>query len=344
VLFVWTQPVAGLHESSVHTLPSLQFGGTPPTQLPPEQVSFVVQALPSSHDAVLLVWTQPVAGSQVSSVQTFPSSQFGAAPPAQLPPEHVSFVVQALPSSQGAELSVWTHPVAGSQVSSVQTLPSLQFGGAPPTQLPPEQVSFVVQALPSLHEAVLFVWTHPVAGLHESSVQPFPSLQLGGSPPTQAPPKHVSFVVQALPSLQDAVLFVCTQPVAGLHESSVQTFPSLQFGGTPPTQLPPEHVSFVMQALPSSHAAVLFVWTQPVAGSHESSVHGLPSSQFGAAPPTQLPPAQVSFVVQALPSLHETVLLAWTQTPDGLQESSVQGLESLQLAFAAPLLRDPSQS
>jgi len=39
-----------------------------------------------------------------------------------------------------------------------------------------------VQVLPSSHEAVLFVCTHPVAGLQLSSVQGFPSLQFRGAP------------------------------------------------------------------------------------------------------------------------------------------------------------------
>ena len=43
-------------------------------------------------------------------------------------------------------------------------------------------------------------------------------------------------MVQALPSVQGAVLFVCTQPVDGLQVSSVQTLPSSQLGGAPPTQ------------------------------------------------------------------------------------------------------------
>jgi hypothetical protein len=41
------------------------------------------------------------------------------------------------------------------QLSLVQLLPSSQVRGDPPTQAPPEQVSTVVQALPSLQEAVL---------------------------------------------------------------------------------------------------------------------------------------------------------------------------------------------
>jgi hypothetical protein len=82
----------------------------------------------------------------------------------------MSFVVQALPSSQEAVLLVWTQPVPGLQESSVHGLPSLQLSVVPEHE-PPAQVSSVVQALPSLHGKALFAWTHPVAGLHESSVQ-----------------------------------------------------------------------------------------------------------------------------------------------------------------------------
>jgi hypothetical protein len=95
-------------------------------------------------------------------------------------------------------------------------------------QLPPSQVSCVVQALPSLHGKLLFVNTQPTAESQVSVVQRLPSSHTGGGPPTQAPPEQVSFVVQALPSSHAATLFTLTQPIAGLHESSVQTFPSSQ--------------------------------------------------------------------------------------------------------------------
>jgi hypothetical protein len=84
----------------------------------------------------------------------------------------------------------------------VQLLPSSQSRAAPPTHAPPAQASFVVQALPSSHAAELFVWMQPVAGLHESSVHPFPSSQLGADPPAQTPLAQVSVCVQALPSSQ----------------------------------------------------------------------------------------------------------------------------------------------
>jgi hypothetical protein len=174
--------VAGSHESSVQGFPSSQAAASP--------------------------WTQPVAGSHESSVQALPSSQLGAAPPTQAPPEHVSPVVQAFPSSQVAALSVWTQPVAGLQESSVQALASSQSVAPPPTQLPAAQASPVVQGFPSSHDAVLFVWTQPVAGLHESSVQTLPSLQLGAGPLTHAPPMQTSPTVHKLPSSQAAVLAV----------------------------------------------------------------------------------------------------------------------------------------
>ena len=123
--------------------------------------------------------------------------------------------------------------------------------GAPPVQVPPLQVSLVVQALPSLQGAVLLTWTQPVEGLQVSSVQTLPSSQEGAGPPTHRPPLQASFVVQRLPSLQGAALLVCTQPVAWLQPSSVQGFPSSQLGGAPPTQFPPLQASLVVQALPS---------------------------------------------------------------------------------------------
>jgi hypothetical protein len=116
-----------------------------------------------------------------------------------------------------------------------------------------------VHALPSLHGAVLFGCEHdPLAGLQVSSVQTLPSPQLFAFP-VQDPPEHLSFVVQAFPSLQLEVLFVNLHPVFGLQESVVQGLPSLHVSAPPPLQHPPEHLSFVVHALPSSHGAALFV-------------------------------------------------------------------------------------
>src|SRR5436309_2422123 len=220
------QPRVVLQRSSVQGLPSLQFGGGPPTQTPPEQVSFVVHALWSSHG--------PGTGE----------------PPWQRPLLHVVFTLQGLPSSQLAVLFGWTQPRLKSHESSVQGFPSSQLGGGPPTQLPLTHVSFTVHSLPSSQDAVLFVCSQPVAALHVSSVHRSASLQLGGGPPTQAPPMHVSAVVQALPSSQGAELLVCVHPVEGLQKSFVQGFPS-------------------------PHAAEFPACAHPTAGLQESTVHGM---------------------------------------------------------------------
>jgi len=207
-LFVWTQPLAGLQPSVVHSFPSLQLGGGPPTHEPAEQVSFVVQALPSLHITLLLVWVQPVAGLQASVVQTFPSSQLGGGPPRHEPPEQASLVVQAFPSLQGRVFGMCWHSESGSQVSSVHRLPSSQLGGAPPTHSPPEQVSLVVQAFPSSHGNVLLTCTQPLTGWQESSVQTFPSSQVGGVPPWHVfvVELQVSAPLQKTPSSQWAAV------------------------------------------------------------------------------------------------------------------------------------------
>jgi hypothetical protein len=89
----------------------------------------VVHALPSLQESVLPVWAHPDAGTQLSSVQTLWSSQFFGGPPTQTLFEHLSLVVHALPSLQESVLPVWEHPVAGTQLSVVQTLWSSQYFG-----------------------------------------------------------------------------------------------------------------------------------------------------------------------------------------------------------------------
>jgi hypothetical protein len=120
------------------------------------------------------------------------------------------------------------------------------------------QLSPVVQAFPSLHaRPTTTECEHPVAGLHESSVHPFPSSQLAGTPAPHWPAAlQLSPVVQAFPSLHARpTTTVCAQPVAGLHESSVHAFPSLQFAAAPGTHTPAMlQLSPVVQAFASLHA------------------------------------------------------------------------------------------
>jgi hypothetical protein len=148
-------------------------------------------------------------------------------------------------------------------------------------------------------------------------------------PLTQTPPMQTSPDVQELPSSHGLVLLLWTQPVAGWHASLVQGLPSLQLRAMPPRQTPAEHTSPSVHALPSLQAAVLLAWTQPLAGTQESVVHGLPSSQLRAVPGRQVPAEHLSPVVHALPSSQVAVFDACTHT-DPLNESVVQGLLSLQ--------------
>jgi hypothetical protein len=66
----------------------------------------VVQALPSSHGAVLLAKAQPKVGLQESSVQGLLSLQTIGDPALHVPPPQVPPLVQAFPSSQGLVLFV----------------------------------------------------------------------------------------------------------------------------------------------------------------------------------------------------------------------------------------------
>ena len=113
---------------------------------------------------------------------------------------------------------------------------------------------------------------------------------------------------------------------------------SSQIGSTPEQGLPvcmlhipPEHVSVPLQNIMSLHAAVLFVYEQPVAGTHPLSVHGFMSSQVTGVL-THEPDMQRSIVVHMLVSVQLFVSsFVNTQLPfAGLQLSSVQALVSSQ--------------
>src|SRR5437660_1576257 len=94
-----------LRESGVKSGPR---GAWPSSRGAPSAAADIppVQLFPSEQGVALLVWAQPVAELQVSSVHTFPSSQLGDAPPTHLPPPHLSLVVQAFPSLHRAVLFV----------------------------------------------------------------------------------------------------------------------------------------------------------------------------------------------------------------------------------------------
>lgn len=216
-----------------------------------------------------------------------------------------------------------------------QTLPSLHTTAVPP-QEPPAQTSLLVHALPSLQTIVLLVNTQPVPALQLSVVHVLPSLQVMVAPGTQALAAHTSPTVQTLPSLHGEVLFTCWQPATASHASVVQGLPSSQFSAGPETHAPDEQTSPTVHTLLSVHGMVLLVNVQPLAARQLSEVQTLLSLQVITAPDWQLPPEQMSPLVQALLSVQAVVKLVWRQPAVASQLSPVHGLLSSQLSVVAP--------
>ena len=153
------------------------------------------------------------------------------------------------------------------------------------TQLPLPQTSSVHARPSSLHVALLgkFVWLH-VPLLQLSAVHSFLSSQSLGMP-MHAPFLQLSPLVHRSPSSHFALLLVCVQPSARSQPSLVQPLSSLQVASLGvPTHFPPLQPSLTVQVTLSSHAAVLLACLQPLALSHESSVHACPSLQSSGVP------------------------------------------------------------
>jgi hypothetical protein len=290
----------------------------------------------------------PLAGTQVPA--TWHSSlavQVTAGPATQVPlasqlsaPSQRSASAHDVPAVTG----VCVTPVVAPQTSSVQGFSSSRTSGVPGTHAPTLHSSAPLQTSPSEHETAFGAFTQPLAALHESSVHTLPSLQFGAVPAWHDPPPHTSAPLQALPSEHETVFGAFTQPLAGLHVSSVHTLPSLQFGAVPAWHDPPPHTSAPLQALPSEHETVFGAFTQPLAALHESSVHTLPSLQFGAVPAWHDPPPHTSAPLQAFPSEHEPVTLFVWQVPVALQVSASSHAVSLELPQAEPGGRNPAST
>jgi len=124
------RPVAGLHVPTAwHWSDAVQTMELLPMQLPSWQVSVCVQPFPSLQRAPpgeFGVEHSPVAGLHVPTSWHWSSEVQTTALPTQMPAWHASVSVQALPSLQAMVLLGFRQPSAGSQLSVVQTLPSLQ--------------------------------------------------------------------------------------------------------------------------------------------------------------------------------------------------------------------------
>ena len=129
--------------------------------------------------------------------------------PVHAPAWHVSVCVHMLPSSQVKPLTWFgfEQPFTGSQVPATWHWSSaVQVTGFAPVQVPAWQVSVCVQTLPSL-QPVPSGWfgfeQRPDVGSQVPTTWHWSSaVQVTGVPLVHAPAWHVSFSVQALPSLQ----------------------------------------------------------------------------------------------------------------------------------------------
>jgi hypothetical protein len=357
---VFTHPTVETQLSCVQGLLSPQFRGSL-VQLPATQRSFTVQASPSTQSLsetqqpATAACVHPLPESQASTVHGLPSSQSGAVPWVQVPDWQVSRPLQGSRSPQVCPLGtgVKVHPVAASQPSVVHGLPSSHVSGSL-THPWDTQRSLTVQAEESVQSAsvlqhpAMVCTVQPVLESQPSTVQAFPSSQVGGVPGVQVPPWQVSVPLHTLPSPQPipSTTGRLRQPIAASHESFVQGFPSSQFTVSL-THEPPTQRSFVVQALLSPQSAAVTqqpgveVWRQPPGGAHESAVQGLSSSQSRGGPFPQCPPWQVSSPLQTLPSEHEEPS-GWSscwQPAAGSHESWVQGLLSSQ--FTGSLTQAP---
>ncbi len=272
-------PSKMLHLDSMQNSADLHSLPLPETHLPTAQASPTVQRFSSSQaKPSKFVTVQPVAGSQLSLVQSSASSQTMALP-IHNPPLQASPVVHTLLSvhTVSSAIAGCRHsPVFESQLSLVQGFLSSQSSFSPGTHLPPTQRSTSVQPSPSVQPTVLMVLEQPVATSQASSVHGFLSSQLTVAP-AHSPTAQVSFSVHLLLSLQPKTLFTLTQPDFLSQLSSVHTLASSQTMAAP-AQLPKVQMSSFVQAELSSQALVFWAWAQALP-SQLSSVQAFKSSQ-----------------------------------------------------------------
>src|SRR5437667_262470 len=186
--------------------------------------------------------------------------------------------------------------------------------GGPP-HAPPEPVSGLVQASPSLQGVplVLAGWEQgPVAVLQVPAAWHWSrALQTTGLEPVQVPLWQVSVCVQALPSLHAVPLLAFGLehwPVAVLQVPATWHWSeAVQTTGLLPVQSPLWQVSVCVQALPSLHAVPSILAGSehaPVAGLQVPAVwHWSEAVQTTGLAPVHTPLWQVSVWVQPSPSL-----------------------------------------
>lgn len=155
---VWLHPVVGEHESRVQSFQSSHERVAPDTHAPVEsQVSSPSHRFPLGHGVPTSgMLVQPDCELHPSAVHALRSSQSRGVPGRHEPCElHSSAPLHAFPSEHEAPVrGALIQPVAGSHVSDVQELASLQFSDVPCTHVPwALQVSRPLHAFPSEQDA-----------------------------------------------------------------------------------------------------------------------------------------------------------------------------------------------
>lgn len=213
----------------------------------------------------------------------------------------VSRPLQASPSSH-AKGAPATQPLAGSHDSDPVQRSLSSHCRVMPAQTPSVHVSRTVHASPSSGQDLVLLtgWSVqlPVAGSQVATKQVVLSAVL------HATTEEVS--VTQLP----------TPPISSQRSVPLQRFPSsyvVQSASNvhvhmlaPAAHTPALHASFSVHGLPSLHASVFGVNTQPFAGTQLSVVQEFWSSH-AMATPVHVPALQTSPLVQALPSSHDSV-------------------------------------
>src|SRR6266496_728725 len=197
----------------------------------------------------VMFWLLAFSQTEPANVHSVPGSTPGsghACVPQNPGVRQISLVTHAL-------FGVNTHPIAGSQVSSVQGLLSLHGGfGVKTHPIAGSHVS-VLQALLSLPGG-FGVYTHPIAGSNVSVVHALLSLHGGFGVKTHPIAGSQVSVVHALLSLHGG-FGVKTHPIAGSHVSVVHALLSLQGGFGVKTHPAAGSQVSVVQALLSLHVS-----------------------------------------------------------------------------------------
>jgi hypothetical protein len=213
----------------------------------------------------------------------------------------------------------------------------LHVAAATPTPPPHEAAAHTAPAFPG-------VAVHPVAGEQPSTVHGLPSLQVTAAPPLQAPPEHVSPVVQAFWSLhEEPSALVGFEHVPLVHVPATWHWSSAVHVTGVPLHDPLWQASPVVQASPSLHDVPFALGTAlhfPVAGAQVPTLQTSESPLQSMGVPglqKRVATLHVSLPLQGLPSSQSASfaqphLLASCVHPPAasLQPSVVQAMPSSQ--------------